>query len=118
MKPTENEYRVTRPQMYKLGCPGWGDVSARQGYYYFAETQDAAFKQAAKDFPGERLDVQLAHRGAEMKAPETISFAFDLTVSTTFKDLASSTEQTAKLIKTLLESHPDLHHVTVKVYRG
>lgn len=53
------EYRVTRPSLYPAKSIGHTDKSARQGHYYQANSEEEARDEAHKDFPGERLDVDL-----------------------------------------------------------
>lgn len=48
-----NEYRCTRPDMYRGNCPGAGDPSARQGHYIDAEDEADAHRQMRADYPSD-----------------------------------------------------------------
>lgn len=54
-------YRLTRPDRYGPGTPGFSNASARQGYYVTAESPEAA-RAAIREREGfdasERLTVQ------------------------------------------------------------
>ena len=46
------EYRVTRPDLYlAIGCPGYADKRARQGHYFYANSEEEARLQACKVWP-------------------------------------------------------------------
>lgn len=76
-------YRVTRPETYGPGTPGYTDLGARQGYYTDADSPDAARdiidSRLRKDKwssyrPGEALDVQTWGRGTgEPSGPPDLS---------------------------------------------
>ena len=66
-------YRVTRPEGYGPGTPGYNDLGARQGYYTDADTPNAArvvidtrlrADKWSSYRPGEPLDVQPWGRGS------------------------------------------------------
>ena len=55
-----NQYRCTRPDAYEEGCPGHKDLSARQGHYIDAESEEKALARMRKLFPNDScFDVQL-----------------------------------------------------------
>lgn len=63
-----NEYRITRPTVYREGTPGNKDKSARQGYYVTAASEQEAASLARKLYnerisSTEPLDVQLWKTG-------------------------------------------------------
>jgi len=54
------QYRCTRPDLYGPGSLGFDNLSARQGHYIFAESEDEAVQQMVKKFPDDsRFDVQV-----------------------------------------------------------
>ncbi len=54
-----NHYRCTRDAPYDdPNCPGHKDVTARQGHYVNAETEDDARAKMAREFPGETFVIQ------------------------------------------------------------
>lgn len=46
-----NEYRCTRPDLYRGNCPGAGNLLARQGHYIDAEDEDDAHAKMRTAFP-------------------------------------------------------------------
>lgn len=55
-------WRVTRPNKYGTGTPGFSDSSARQGYYVDANTRDEAMEKIRKQQQlreDEKLEVEL-----------------------------------------------------------
>ncbi len=62
-----NEYRVTRPELYPApSCPGYHDLSARQGHYIEANSPEEArskFRAKIPEVKDERLDVTLWRSG-------------------------------------------------------
>jgi hypothetical protein len=60
------EYRVTRPEVYGPGTPGYTDVTARQGHYISANTsQEAADGIRSRLEVCESMDVQSWETGVE-----------------------------------------------------
>jgi hypothetical protein len=55
------EYRCTRRELYyNSKCPGFKDLSARQGYYITADNLNAAYVKMKQLFPKEKyFDIQL-----------------------------------------------------------
>lgn len=49
----EREYRCTRNALYSHQCLGHSDLSARQGYYVTAASQEEAWQKMACKFPEE-----------------------------------------------------------------
>jgi hypothetical protein len=49
------QFRCTRNTPYEKGCPGYDNLSARQGYYITAETEHEAYMEMARRFPGDHL---------------------------------------------------------------
>jgi len=49
----EREYRCTRNALYSHQCLGYHDLSARQGYYIMAASQEEAWEKMASRFPKE-----------------------------------------------------------------
>ena len=47
------EYRCTRNASYTCDCYGRDDISARQGYYIHAESEEEAWQQMAIRYPEE-----------------------------------------------------------------
>ena len=47
------EYRCTRNASYTCDCYGRDDITARQGYYIHAESEEEAWQQMAIRFPEE-----------------------------------------------------------------
>lgn len=56
-----NEYRCTRRTPYGPKTPGFKNLSARQGYYIRAETEQEALTRMREKFPNDALefDAQL-----------------------------------------------------------
>lgn len=55
------EYRVTRPELYRPGCPGHDNACARQGHYQMATHPAEAAEIVRRDMGiDEKLDVQKA----------------------------------------------------------
>ncbi len=49
----EKEYRCTRNALYSHDCLGHSDISARQGHYIKANSQEEAWEKMACRFPQE-----------------------------------------------------------------
>lgn len=47
------EYRCTRNESYKHDCTGHDDITERQGYYIWANSEEEAWEMMAKRFPEE-----------------------------------------------------------------
>lgn len=47
------EYRCTRNASYSHDCIGYDDITARQGYYIHAESEEEAWQQMAIRYPQE-----------------------------------------------------------------
>ena len=47
------EYRCTRNASYTCDCKGRNDITARQGYYIHAESEEEAWQQMAIRYPQE-----------------------------------------------------------------
>lgn len=47
------EYRCTRNASYTCNCTGRDDITARQGYYIHAESEEEAWQQMAIRYPEE-----------------------------------------------------------------
>ena len=55
-----NEYRCTRPDMYRGNCPGNANHGARQGHYIDAENEHEAHRKMREAYPNDsRFDVVL-----------------------------------------------------------
>lgn len=50
---TLTEYRCTRNADYTGNCVGRDDISARQGYYLYAHSEEEAWQQMAARYPNE-----------------------------------------------------------------
>jgi hypothetical protein len=50
---TLKEYRCTRNADYSGNCVGRDDISARQGYYIHAHSEEEAWQQMARRYPNE-----------------------------------------------------------------
>ena len=50
---TLKEYRCTRNASYTGNCVGRDDISARQGYYLYAHSEEEAWQQMAARYPKE-----------------------------------------------------------------
>jgi len=60
-----NEYRCTRPDMYRGDCPGATDPLARSGYYLDAADEEEAHRKMRAKFPHDaRFEVRLWKRAA------------------------------------------------------
>jgi hypothetical protein len=76
------QYRITRPGMYEgHGVPGVTRVSARQGYYVWANSPEEAVRKISQQFRNEisGFDIQLWN-GSEDHG-RLIGRLFDLSVS-------------------------------------
>ncbi len=47
------EYRCTRNALYSHNCLGHNDLTARQGHYVWAESEEEAWEKMATKFPEE-----------------------------------------------------------------
>lgn len=52
----EREYRCTRNALYSHQCLDRNDLTARQGYYITANSQEEAWEKMASSFPEETND--------------------------------------------------------------
>lgn len=50
---TLKEYRCTRNASYTANCSGRDDITARQGYYLHAHSEEEAWQQMASRYPNE-----------------------------------------------------------------
>lgn len=50
---TLTEYRCTRNASYTANCSGRDDITARQGYYIHAHSEEEAWQQMASRYPNE-----------------------------------------------------------------
>ncbi len=50
------EYRCTRNASYSHDCTGRDDIRERQGYYVWANSEEAAWEEMAKRYPEETVD--------------------------------------------------------------
>ena len=50
------EYRCTRNALYSHQCLGHDDLSARQGYYIMAASEEEAWQRMATRFPEEVIE--------------------------------------------------------------
>jgi hypothetical protein len=65
------EYRCTRPEAYAGDCEGRTSVAARQGHYFFAQSQLHAALKMKAIVPGETLfDVQTVRDPEGRKLPK------------------------------------------------